>query len=171
MEALCHLIVNNAIAVWPPHVQLVRIWNMTPIYCFWPTVFCNMPYSCTKWLYKNSTTKKLIGGSSESLLTPKILEVVRTYKWYFCDFMNAASIMGIPWCGVFTQTIPHAKEFLWWKRKIFRCKHSHPGMSTRSEFSPSIFILISSHEFCAQVCQSKNITPKTITNSDHPPVN
>ena len=36
-----------------------------------------------------------------------------------CNSVNAGSVVGIPWCGKDTQTIPYTKEFMW-------TIHTHP---------------------------------------------
>ena len=52
-------------------------------------------------------------GVAFGFLAPKFWEVAETYELFFCHFMNAGSVMGIPWGGGDTQIIPYAKEFIW----------------------------------------------------------
>ena len=60
-----------------------------------------------------------IGGSLESpwwlLLAfwPKILTGSRDLWIVLCHSMNAGSVVGIPWGGGDTQTLPYVKEFVW----------------------------------------------------------
>ena len=46
------------------------------------------------------------------LFAPEFWEVTRNYKSFFFHSMNAVSVVGIPWGGEDTQTLPYAKEFI-----------------------------------------------------------
>ena len=79
----------------------------------------------------------LIGGFW--LLALKFLGDSRDLQMVLCHYINAGLVVGIPWDGGSTQSLPYAKEFWafctrrWQGCKNFRCKQLHTGKSDHAQ--------------------------------------
>ena len=78
------------------------------------------------------------------LFAPKFWKVVGNHS------LSAGSVVGIPWGGGDTQTIPYAKEFELfalrpWGWKNFTCEHKHHHLHLSHRVKLSLFSVLVKH--------------------------